>query len=344
MGGKMDIRKNLISKVTVNDTTLRDGSHANSHKFSKKQIEDYCQLANKANISIVEIGHGNGLGASSLQLGQSSITDREMIKSARKHLTTSKLGVHVIPGFATIEKDIKPAIDAGVDIFRVASHCTEADLCEKHISYVRQSGLEVWGCLMMSHMLSPELLAEQAKKMKDYGAEGVIFMDSAGAYLPEDVATRVEALLSEISIGVGFHAHNNLGMAVINSITAVKTGAILVDGSVRGFGAGSGNAQLEVLVAVLEKIKISTGVKLYSLLDLAEYAEEFIINEFPKIKSESIVSGLAGVFSGFIKPVLRIAKETGADPRDIFFELGKKKVIAGQEDMILEIAKNLIGK
>jgi 4-hydroxy 2-oxovalerate aldolase len=331
----------LDRKIVISDPTLRDGNHAVRHELTADQIAAYCKAANAAGVPIVEVGHGNGLGASSLQLGESATPDHVALATARANLTNSKLGIHVIPGFATIERDLKPALDLGVDVVRVASHCTEADICERHISYSRSMGKEVWGCLMMSHMISPALLLEQARKMESYGAEGVVFMDSAGHYLPGDVRQRVELLVSELSIAVGFHAHNNLGLAIANSIAAAEAGATLLDGCARGFGAGAGNAQVEVLVAVLERLGYRTAIDLYKILDAADIAEEILMKEIPVIRSVSVVSGMAGVFSGFMKPVTRIAKEFNVDPRDVFFELGQRKIVAGQEDLILEVAKML---
>lgn len=330
-----------MPKILISDSTLRDGSHAVGHQLNSNQIAVYAAAAEAAGIPIVEVGHGNGLGASSLQLGESLISDNEMLISARKHLTNSKLGILVIPGFATINKDLSRAIEAGVDVVRVASHCTEADITERHITYARQKGKEVYGVLMMSHMAPKEMLVDEALKMELYGAEGVILMDSAGAYLPNDVIEKVSALVNKLRIPIGFHAHNNLGMAVANSIAAVEAGATILDGTMRGFGAGAGNAQLEVLVAVLEKMGYSTGIDLYKILDAADIAEKEMIKVIPSIKSESIVSGLSGVFSGFLKPVNRIAQKYGVDPRDIFFELGRRQVVAGQEDLIIEVAQEL---
>lgn len=331
----------ISRKIVISDPTLRDGNHAIRHELGVEQIAAYCKAADAAGVAIVEVGHGNGLGASSLQLGESKTPDHIVLSTARTNLENSKLGVHVIPGFATIEKDLKPALELGVDVVRVASHCTEADICERHISFARSMGVEVWGCLMMSHMISPALLLEQARKMESYGAEGVVFMDSAGHYLPGDVRARVELLSNELSIAVGFHAHNNLGLAIANSIVAAEAGAGLLDGCARGFGAGAGNAPIEVLIAVLERLGFSTGVDLYKILDAADLAEKILMKEIPAIRSVSVVSGMAGVFSGFMKPVTRIAKEFNVDPRDVFFELGQRKIVAGQEDIILEVAKEL---
>lgn len=331
----------LNRKISISDPTLRDGNHAIKHELTVDQIAAYCQAADAAGVEIVEIGHGNGLGASSLQLGESKTSDHVALSTARANLKKSKLGVHVIPGFATIERDLKPALEQGVDVVRVASHCTEADICERHISFSRSMGVEVWGCLMMSHMISPPLLLEQARKLESYGAEGVVFMDSAGHFLPEDVRQRVALLANELSIPVGFHAHNNLGLSIANSIAAADAGAGLLDGCARGFGAGAGNAAIEVLVAVLERLGYSTGIDLYKILDAADLAEKILMKEIPAIRSASVVSGMAGVFSGFMKPVTRIAKEFNIDPKDIFFELGRRKIVAGQEDIILEVAKEL---
>lgn len=337
--------KKSKKEVLISDATLRDGNHAIAHKLTAEQIAIYCKAVDQARIPIVEVGHGNGLGASSLLLGESASSDEMSLAAAREHLNYSKLGIHVIPGFATIHKDLKPALEIGVDIVRVASHCTEADLTERHIRFVRMAGKIAYGVLMMSHLVTKEVLCEEALKMQSYGAEAVVIMDSAGFYLPNDVKERIELLLRNLSIPIGFHAHNNLGLAIANSIAAVEAGATILDGCARGFGAGAGNAQIEVLVPVLEKLNYITHIDFYKLLDAADLAENTFILEAPSIRSSSIVSGLSGVFSGFLKPVTRIAKEFKIDPRDIFFELGKRKVIAGQEDVILEVAHDLrLGK
>ncbi len=331
----------MTERILICDPSLRDGNHAVAHQLSQDQVRAYCQVADRAGIPIVEVGHGNGLGASSLQVGLARTPDPVMLKTAREALRTSKLGIHVIPGFATIERDLKPAIDYGVDVFRIASHCTEADITERHIRFCRNQGKNVFGVLMMSHMADVATLCDEARKMEGYGAEAIVIMDSAGYYLPEDVTERIGALCAGLGIPVGFHGHNNLGMAVANSVAAIRAGASILDACARGFGAGAGNTQIEALVAVLERMNIPTGIDLYALLDAADLAEKELMKEVPSIKSISIVSGLSGVFSGFARPVQRIALETGVDARDIFFELGRRKVVAGQEDLIIEVAQDL---
>lgn len=330
-----------MKKILITDVTLRDGNHAISHKITKDQIARYAAAADAAGVPIVEVGHGNGLGASSLQVGESAIDDELMLRTAKENLPHSKLGIHVIPGFATINKDLKKALDIGVDVVRIAAHCTETDITQRHINYVRDRGKEAYGVLMMSHMTSKETLVEECQKMESYGAEGVMIFDSAGAYLPNEVSERIQELKDNLQIPVGFHAHNNLGLGIANSIAAAEAGASMIDGSARGFGAGSGNAQLEVLVAVLEKMGYSTDINFYKLLDAADIAEKELIKEIPRIKSLSIVSGLSGVFSGFSKPVERISKEYNVDPRDVFFELGRRQVVAGQEDIIIDVVAKL---
>lgn len=335
---------NKEHNIIISDSTLRDGNHAVAHQLDIQQIADYCDAADLAGIPIVEVGHGNGLGGSSLLVGESKVDDLTMLRTAREHLKSSRLGIHVIPGFATISRDLRQALDVGVDVVRVASHCTEADITERHIRFCRNEGKNVFGVLMMSHMVDKETLAEEAKKMEAYGAEAIVIMDSAGNYLPNDVTDRVSHLVNALSIPVGFHAHNNLGMAIANSVAAVDAGALMLDGCARGFGAGAGNAQLEVLVAVLERIGYKTGLDFYKLLDAGDLAESRLMDRPPTISSNSIVSGLAGVFSGFLKPVARVAKEFSVDPRDIFMELGKRRVVAGQEDLIIDVALELKNK
>lgn len=331
----------MTAQILLSDLSLRDGNHAVRHKITAEQVATYCRMAEKARIPVVEVGHGNGVGASSLQLGEAACSDAQLLTAARENLVNTRLGVHSIPGFATFDRDVAPALDIGVDIFRVASHCTEADITERFITRIRARGRTVFGVLMMSHMASPETLVEEASKMESYGAEGVIIMDSSGHYLPDDVTRRVSLLVERLGVPVGFHAHNNLGMAIANSVAATKAGASMLDGCSRGFGAGAGNAQQEVLVAVMERLGFPMGVDFYAVLDLADFAEKTLMEVVPTISSTSVVSGLAGVFSGFLNPVRRVSERYGVDPRDVFFELGRRQVVAGQEDLIIEVAAGL---
>ena len=327
--------------ILIVDSTLRDGSHAIKHQLTQKNIEDYAKGAESANIPIVMVGHGNGLGASSLQLGQSLLSDKVMLETAKKHLKKTKLGAFMIPGFGTIKNDIEPAIESGIEVMIIASHCTEANVTKQHIQYAVYNNLETYGVLMMSHMLSAPKLLAQALQMQEYGAKGILLMDSAGAYLPEDVTTKVSTLVDGLDIEVGFHAHNNLGMAVANSVAAVLAGATIVDATSRGFGAGAGNCQMEVLVAVLHKMGYETGLDLYALIDNSENIVSKIMKKPQEINAVTLVSGLAGVFSGFAPHAQKAAERFGVDVKDILMELGRRKIVGGQEDIIIDVAMNL---
>lgn len=328
----------------ISDPTLRDGSHAVQHQLSIQQIFAYAAAADAAGIPMVEVGHGNGLGASSVQIGESLVDDVRMLETARAALPHAKLAIHCMPGIATINKDLRRALEIGVDVVRVASHCTEADITRRHINFVREKGKEAYGCLMMTHMAPTAALVQECLKMESYGALGVVLMDSAGTYLPGDVKEKIGTLVHALGIPIGFHAHNNLGMAIANSVAALEAGASILDGTARGFGAGAGNAQLEVLVAVLERMGYVTGINFYKLLDAADLAEKELLKTIPSIKSTSLVSGLAGVFSGFAQHVERIATQYGVDQRDVFFELGRRQVVGGQEDLIIEVAVGLVDR
>lgn len=326
-----------MKKIWISDPTLRDGNHAIEHKISLKQIAWYSQHADAAGIDIIEVGHGNGLGASSEQLGFAVSSDREIIRCARKNIKNSKLGVHIIPGLGKL-KDIALSIEEGVDVIRVASHCSEADTTEKYIKYSLEHNKEVYGVLMMIHMLDKENLLHQAKKMAFYGASAIILMDSAGSSLMDDIKNKVSMLSNSLSIPIGFHAHNNLGLAVANSICAIENGATIIDGTINGFGAGAGNTILEVLCAVIQKMSYSTNINIKNLLELSELAQYHIVTSKPNITSTNILSGIYGIFSGFDKPIRKAAVHFGVDTNDIYKLLSKKKVVAGQEDIIIEVA------
>ncbi|PIT88189.1 MAG: 4-hydroxy-2-oxovalerate aldolase [Candidatus Magasanikbacteria bacterium CG10_big_fil_rev_8_21_14_0_10_36_32] len=334
----------MMNKIIFFDSTLRDGSHAVRHQISLESIRNYCRKIDGAGLYTVIVGHGNGLGASSLQVGLSAHSDVEMLTAARQELHKTKLGVFLLPGFGTIKDDLAPAIDLGVDVVCVACHCTEADTTRQHIEYVISRGKEAFGVLMMYHRASPEKLLEEARKMQDYGAKGVILMDSAGASIPSMVSNVIRYLTDNLEIPVGFHGHNNLGMAVAHSLLAVESGATIIDGTLCGFGAGAGNCQLEALAALMHKNGMQTNVDLYKLLDASEEVATHIMTQPQEISSLSIVSGLAGIFSGFTTHVKNAAKRFNVDPRDIFIELGKLKVVGGQEDAIVRVAMNLADK
>ena len=324
--------------ITICDATLRDGSHACSHQISVDQIRAYAAASEAAGFDFLEVGHGNGIGASSLQVGESLVPEAEMLLTAREQLKKTRLSVHVIPGFATIKKEITEALKVGVDLFRIGCHCTEADITQRHISHVRNAGREVWGVLMMSHMVTADILLEESKKMQSYGAQGIVLMDSAGAYLPNEVTVKIGLLADKLEVPVGFHAHNNLGLSVANSLAALQAGARILDGTAKGFGAGAGNTPLELLAAVLQQSAYATKIDLYKALDAADLAARLFSDSLPDSTAVTIISGLAGVFSGFAKPVRRIAEQMDLDPRDILIELGRQKVVGGQEDLILEVA------
>ncbi|MDM4719195.1 4-hydroxy-2-oxovalerate aldolase [Micromonospora sp. WMMA1363] len=330
-----------MTQVLVHDPTLRDGQHAVRHQLGVTALRRYAEAADAARIPVVEVGHGNGLGASSMQVGQAAVSDDEMLATVREALRHSRLGVFMLPGWGT-STDLRRAIGHGADVVRIGVHATETSLAERHLGFLREAGAEAQCVLMMSHMATPDELAEHVARAVGYGAQAVGIMDSAGHFLPSDVTARITAMVKAVdAVPVIFHGHNNLGMAVANSVAAADAGARIIDGCARGFGAGAGNTQLEVLVPVLERSGFTTGIDLYALLDAADLAERELMPAPPVTASMSIVSGLAGVFSGFKHRVVELCAPAGVDPRDVFFELGRRQAIAGQEDLIVDVVAEL---
>lgn len=330
-----------MSKIIITDSSLRDGNHAVKHTINLDQIKRYCQFADEAGIPIVEVGHGNGLGASSLLIGLSPYTDQQILTTAKENLKTSKLGIHIIPGIATVKKDIEPAISIGVDVFRIATHCTEATLSKSHIEYLKSKDKTVLGVLMMSALADTKTLVENAKIMEEYGAEAVIIMDSTGTYLPKDVYERMSALKDNLKIDTGFHAHDNLGLAIANSLTAANYGATYIDACIRGFGAGAGNAHLEMLIPVLEKSGYEVNIDFQKVIIEADKVMNYLVPTAPISTPVNILTGLNRLFSGFEKPIIKASKLFGIEYSSLIFELGNRKLVAGQEDLILEVAQKL---
>jgi len=322
---------------------LRDGSHAMRHKFEKSQIEAYAKAAEEAKIPSITVGHGNGLGASSIQIGKSLVNDYDFVKTAYDQLSNTELAVFLIPGFGTVRDDVMPVLDM-IDTIFAASHCSETDTTQSHIEFAVKNGKKAWGVMMMTHMLQPDELLVHAKKMQSYGANGILLMDSAGTLLNEDVKARISTLSNSLDIDVGFHAHNNLGLAVSNSLTAFESGAKMIDCTMRGFGAGAGNCPLEVLAAALQKQGYCTGMDLYKVMDISQDIVAPMMKKPQEISRTSLASGLAGVFSGFCPLAEKAAERFHVDSRDILMELGKRKIVAGQEDYIIQIASELAQK
>lgn len=330
----------MTREVIVVDTTMRDGSHAVQHSFTTEQVANIAKGLDRAGVPFIEVTHGDGLGGSSYTYGFSKVDELELIKAAADVIEDAKLTALLLPGVGTIHR-LEEAIDAGIKAVRVATHVTEADIAAQHIRVSKDKGLFTVGFLMMVHMLDPENIAEQAKLMESYGADYINLADSAGYLLPDDVARRIEAVKNAVSIPVGFHAHNNLGLALGNSLAAVEAGATYIDATMRGLGAGAGNTQHEVLAGILERHGYQTGLDFFKLMDCAEQYVDPIMKRPQVIDNGSLLLGYAGVYSSFLLHVYDAAKRYDLDPREILIELGERKMVGGQEDMILDVAYQL---
>ncbi|TBL75776.1 4-hydroxy-2-oxovalerate aldolase [Paenibacillus thalictri] len=326
--------------LRITEVCLRDGSHAVAHQFTTQQVRDVVNALDDAGMHYIEVSHGDGLGGSTLQYGRSRVDEMELIETAVAECKRSKIAVLLIPGIGTVQ-ELKTAHSLGAKLVRVATHVTEADVSAQHIQVARELGMEALGFLMMAHSAPVEVLVEQAKLMESYGAQAVYVTDSAGAMLPEDVRERVRALRNAVSCEIGFHAHNNLSLAVANTLTAIEEGATRIDSSVRCLGAGSGNTQTEALLAVLQRRGVDLGIDLFKMMDLAEHVVAPIMHRVPEINKGSLAMGFAGVYSSFLLHAERAGKRFGIDPRSILIELGRRKAVGGQEDMIVDVAAEL---
>jgi 4-hydroxy 2-oxovalerate aldolase len=325
--------------MTINlvDTSLRDGMHSVSHRFTPTQVGTVAAALDPTGVRFVEVSHGDGLGGSSYQYGFAAASDLEYVEAAVAATERAGVAVLLLPGIGTV-KLLAAASERGATAVRVATHCTEADIAAQHIAWARENGMFTIGFLMMSHMVEPDALAEQAALMESYGAQVVYVVDSAGALVPSGARARVEALRERLGCEVGFHAHNNLGCAVGNSLAAAEAGATWLDGSLRGLGAGSGNAQTEVLAAALSKAGMPVEVDVFSLLDAAEEIVAPLLPRPQIVDRASVVLGYAGVYSSFLRHAERAAEKYDVDAREILLELGRRGVVGGQEDMIIEVA------
>lgn len=327
-------------RIRIIDTTLRDGSHSVSHQYTAEDIARVAAALERAKVDTLEVTHGDGLGGSSIQYGFSKLTDREALRAAGAAVRNTRLAVLLLPGVG-VKEDLEMAYREGVRVARIATHVTEADISAQHMGLARQLGMEVIGFLMLAHMEPPGKVLEQAKLMESYGADVVYVVDSAGAMLPDDVRRKVGLLRDNLAVGVGFHAHNNLGLAIGNTLAAIEEGAGTVDGCLAGMGAGAGNTPTEVLAAVLDRLGYETGLDLWAVMDAAQDVVRPLMRRPQVIDKAALALGYAGVYSSFLLHTFRAAEKFGLDPRDILVELGRRRVVGGQEDMIMDVALGL---
>lgn len=328
--------------VRVTDSSLRDGSHAKSHRFTVSDVRQVVTALDRAGVPVIEVTHGDGLAGSSYNYGFSTTAELDLIAAAVNAAQTAKIAALMLPGLGTMD-DIRAAVDTGIEVIRIATHCTEADISEQHFALASELGIETVGFLMMAHTSPPEALAEQAAIMVGAGCQCVYVVDSAGALILDQAAERVSALVERLgnTAQVGFHGHQNLSLGVANTVLAIRSGAVQVDACTRGFGAGSGNTPTEALAAVLDRLGIRTGIDPLMMFDAAEEAVRPVMDSECILDRLSLIMGYAGVYSSFLKHAYRAGERYGVSGAEILMECGERKLVGGQEDQIIDIAVRL---
>ncbi len=329
-------------QVKTHDMSLRDGMHPKQHQISIEQMKTIAGALDAAGVPLIEVTHGDGLGGASVNYGFAAASDEQYLRAVIPTLKQAKVSALLLPGIGTVDH-LKMAADCGIHTIRVATHCTEADVSEQHIAAGRKLGLDTVGFLMMAHMSEPAQLLEQARLMESYGAECIYITDSAGYMLPDDVTSRVGHLRQHLKpeTEIGFHGHHNLSMGVSNSMAAIEAGARRIDCACGGMGAGAGNTPLEVFIAVCNRMGVETGVDLFKVSDVAEDLVTPILDFPVRIDRNSLTLGYAGVYSSFLLFAKRAEAKYGISAREILLELGRQKMVGGQEDMIEDTAMTM---
>lgn len=335
----------MTPQIRITDTTLRDGSHAVRHQFSRTQVRQIVASLDAAGVEVIEVSHGDGLAGSSFNYGFSGTDELELISTAVDTARRSRIAVLLLPGVGTV-RTLAAAYDVGATVARIATHCTEADVSVQHFGIARQLGMETVGFLMLSHRTTPEGLAKQARIMVDAGCQCVYVVDSAGALLPDGVEARVTALVAELGddAQVGVHAHQNLSVGVANSIAGYRAGALQIDGTLCGLGAGAGNAPIEILVAAFDMLGVSTGIDTGRILAAAQEVVRPHIPQLPVVDRNAIIQGKYGVYNSFLLHAERAAERYGVPAHVILAKVGQAGYVGGQEDMIIDVAVRLAGE
>lgn len=326
-------------QVILHDMSLRDGMHAKRHQISLDDMVSIAKGLDDAGMPLIEVTHGDGLGGASVNYGFPAHSDEEYLSAVIPQMQQAKVSALLLPGIGTVDH-LRMAHELGVSTIRVATHCTEADVSQQHISLAAEMGMDTVGFLMMGHMASAEKLLEQAQLMVSYGANCIYCTDSAGYMLPEEVTQKIATLRQALptEVEIGFHGHHNLAMGVANSLAAIEAGAARIDGSVAGLGAGAGNTPLEVLCAVLVRMGANTGIDLYKIMDVAEDLVVPMMDQQIRVDRDALTLGYAGVYSSFLLFAKRAEAQYGIQARDILVELGRRGTVGGQEDMIEDLA------
>ena len=333
-----------MNQVTLMDCTLRDGANVVGKGFSAEITDMVLDGLTASRVPVIEFGNAGGIGAYEVAGFTNALTDQEYLDIAKKYLNRgSKLGMF-LNAKRYREKNVDLAKENGLSFLRVGADAGDADLSVQAIRDIKKHGIQAFYSAMKAYLLTPDQLAEEAKKLEAAGLDEFTIMDSAGTMLPDQVAEYTERLCRAVSIPIAFHCHNNLGLSAANAMAAYKNGAAILDCGLMGMARSAGNLATEICVAMMQRCGQMKDIDLFGMLDFIDTRLQPAMEKHDyhnPVTPLDLTLGLSGCHSSFVKTFKKVAEEEHVNLFRLITEVSAANQKNPSEDLMRETAKKM---